>query len=128
MIFFSPLMEDFMRFGLLSCLLPYSVSLCVVPLLECTNSINAATGKKRGINLIATSSTNILIYQKPISQIPYTAHQGIHTTPCRISPCQSEETSGYKVQQIPANKIIQIKTVQVKRQERLCGCNPFTVR
>lgn len=44
--FFSPLVEDFDRFGLLSCLLPYSVSLCVVPLLECTSSINAVKGEK----------------------------------------------------------------------------------
>jgi len=46
MFFFSPLAEDFVLFGLLSCFLPYSVSLCVVPLLECTSSINAVEGEK----------------------------------------------------------------------------------
>jgi hypothetical protein len=40
----------------LSLLLPYSVFLCVVPLPDSTNSINAAKGgKSKGINLMAKS-------------------------------------------------------------------------
>lgn len=101
MFFFSPRLEDLMRFDLLSCLLPCSVSLCVVPLLECTSSINAEIGgKERNQSYNNTINEHVNL----IWQIPYIAHQGIHARPCRISPCQFEEISGCKVQKIPAIK------------------------
>lgn len=102
--FFSPLVEDFDRFGLLSCLLPYSVSLCVVPLLECTSSINAVKGEKERnqfySNIINEDTKSY--FANPLHWTSKHSYQGLPYLTLSIRDC--------KVQKIPVNKIIH-KTV-----------------
>ena len=72
MFFLSPLLEDFMGFGLESCLLSYLVPPCVVPLLDCTNSINAATDNQRKIKIKIKIKIINLKFHECVSHCTYT--------------------------------------------------------
>ena len=110
-----------MRFGLLSLLLPYSVFLCVVPLPDCTNSINAAKGRKIKEltswqnhrvckNIFCKSLT---LYIKAFMPILVMSHP--------VNPRKS--------QRVRCSECLQIKSfrlkLQFKRQERLCRLQSF---
>jgi len=128
MFFFSPLIEDFMRFGLLSLLLPYSVFLCVVPLPDCTNSINAAMGGGgRGIKELTSWKNHrvcknifcksLTLYIKAFMPILVISHP--------VNPRKS--------QRVRCSECLQIKSFRLKlcssRDKKDCvDCNPSKLR